>query len=430
MKKSTFLLLIAFCISIPELIQSQTVSTQKQIYPPGENIIVNYSGFPGNPKDWIGVVPASYPDEQGSQWFFTDGKTSGTMTFGGLPSGTYEVRGYFNNDYIVRSRYKFTVGNSDPNAVPKAITEKNNYAATEKITVNYSGFPGNPKDWLAIAPVGYKDDQASYWYFTDGKQSGAMPFPGLPEGTYEVRGYFNNTYEVKSRYQFTVSNSGSNTTNTNTTNTVKGIPSTLCRRELSTFYAGIGGLGSAWGRAATEPLTMNPGAVADMQAVIGNAKAALEMVKCVPFDVKKIDALNAKLPSLTNVQAVAEIEATIKEIQAAVAMVKLDCGNGSTLMSLYIVGIHMGAAQAWASSRMCQPAPMPASIQTVIMNHLQTAQNAFADFLPCVPGYPLSSITSVPVGSANSVEPHIAVIMQQSLLLWNIALSDCCCSCK
>lgn len=333
MKKSTFLLLIAVCISIPDLILAQTVSTQKQIYPPGENIIVNYSGFPGNPKDWI-----------------------------------------------------------------------------------------------AIAPVSYKDDQASYWYFTDGKQSGAMPFPGLAEGTYEVRGYFNNTYEVKSRYQFTVSNSGSNTSNT--TNTVKGIPSTLCRRELSTFYAGIGGLGSAWGRAATEPLTMNPGAVADMQAVIGNAKAALEMVKCVPYDVKKIDALNAKLPGLTNVQAVAEIEATIKEIQAAVAMVKLDCGNGSTLMSLYIVGIHMGAAQAWASSRMCQPAPMPASIQTVIMNHLQTAQNAFADFLPCVPGYPLSSITSVPVGSANSVEPHIAVIMQQSMLLWNIALSDCCCSCK
>ncbi len=204
-------------------------------------------------------------------------------------------------------------------------------------------------------------------------------------------------------------------------------PQRLCRKELSTFYAGIGGLGSAWGRAAHEPTVMNPGAIADMQAVIGNAKAALNLVKCVPYDVKKIDALIAKLPSLTNVKAVAEIEATIKEIQAAIAKVNHDCGT--KLMSLYGLGIHIGAAQAHASSRMCLPAPMPANLQTVIFNHLKTAQDAFAVFLPCVPGFPLSSITSVNLNSAISVEPHINIIMIHCNILWNIALSDCCCEC-
>ena len=204
-------------------------------------------------------------------------------------------------------------------------------------------------------------------------------------------------------------------------------PQRLCRKELSTFYAGIGGLGSAWGRAAHEPTVMNPGTIADMQAVIGNAKAALNLVKCVPYDVKKIDALIAKLPSLTNVKAVAEIEATIKEIQAAVAKVNHDCGT--KLMSLYGLGIHIGAAQAHASSRMCLPAPMPANLQTVIFNHLKTAQDAFAVFLPCVPGFPLSSITSVNLNSAISVEPHINIIMIHCNILWNIALSDCCCEC-
>lgn len=418
MRNSFCLLITAFLFSA---VSAQTLTTQAPVIPTGEAILVTYSGFPGNSNDWIVVVPATYTDEQLGQWFYTEGKTSGTMTFTALPSGIYEARGYFKNSYKVETRYRFTIGN----AAVQVWTEKPNYAAKEMVTVNYTGFPGNKADWIAVAPTGYADDKATQWFYTDGKKDGSMQFNGLEAGNYEVRAYYNNAYEVKARYAFTVSGSGNNT---NTTNTAQGTPSTLCRRELSTFYAGISGLGSAWGRAAHEPTVMNPGAVADMQAVIGNAKAALELVKCVPFDVRKIDALIAKLPTLTNVQAVAEIEATIKEIQAAVALVKLDCGTD--LMSLYVLGIHIGAAQAHASSRMCMPAPMPADLQTVIFNHLKTAQDAFASFMPCVPGFPLTSITAVNLNSMNSVEPHINIIMLHANILWAIALSDCCCGCK
>jgi len=411
-------------------LNAQTVATQSPVVPPGEKIIVTYSGFMGHHQDWIALALITQSDDQSQQWYYTGGTTSGTVSFPAMPKGEYEIRGYFKNEYTVRARYRFTVGIGDPNSFAKASTEKTVYASNEKVVVNFSNFPGNAADWIAVALNTQKDDQSQQWIYTEGKKSGTMTFNALAEGSYEVRGYFNNGYEVMCRSTFTVTKSGSSTTNTTTTNpgTVKGTPSTLCRKELSTFYAGIGGLGSAWGRAAHEPTIMNPGAIADMQAVIANAKTALVLVKCVPYDVSKIDALIAKLPTLTNVAAVAEIEATIKEIQAAVAMVTLDCGT--SLMSLYVLGIHMGAAQAHASSRMCQSAPMSSALQTVIFNHLKTAQDAFAGFLPCVPGFPLSSITAVNLNSANSVEPHITIIMIHANLLWTIALSDCCCGCK
>lgn len=200
----------------------------------------------------------------------------------------------------------------------------------------------------------------------------------------------------------------------------------LCRNELSVFFAGTTGLGAAWGRAANEPTLMNPGAVADMQSVLGNAREALEMVQCIPFDIQKLNTVSTKLPSLTNAQAAAEIEALIKELQSIIANVK--CGNVS-LLSLYVTAVHLGAAQAWANSRMCGVAPMPVIIQNVIRNHLNTARDAFAPYLSCVPGVSLSQFDAIPLASPVSIEAHGNIVGLHTNLLWNIALSDCCCEC-
>lgn len=211
---------------------------------------------------------------------------------------------------------------------------------------------------------------------------------------------------------------------------IKNSTQRLCRNELSVFYAGMMGLGSAWGRAANEPTVMNTVAIADIQGVLGNARDALMMVTCIQFDISKLTSLISRIPSLSNTQAVAEIEALIKELQLAVSKVQLDCGNGATLSSLFVTGVHMGAAQAWASSRICMPTPMPGAIQTVINNHLNTASTAFAAFLPCVPGFSLGQFASIPLGSLNSSEPYTHILGLHTNILWNISLTTCCCNCS
>lgn len=90
-----------------------TAKTQKSNYAPNEQIIVDYSGFPGNARDWITITPATRPDNSYGQYFYTQGKQNGTYTFNGLPAGDYQVRGYFNwsaGGYNVQTRSNFTVG--------------------------------------------------------------------------------------------------------------------------------------------------------------------------------------------------------------------------------------------------------------------------------------------------------------------------------
>lgn len=246
-----------------------------------------------------------------------------------------------------------------------------------------------------------------------------MTFTGLAEGNYEVRGYFNNDYVVRVRYPFVVSSRGQVTR------------ARHCRESLSVFYAGMGGLGSAWGRTAHEPTIMTPGAISAIQGVLGSARDALLVLRdCIPFDMTKLNSLISRMPSLTNVRAEQEIRALILELQGIIARTNVVCDNGVTLSSLFVTGVHVGAAQAHASSRICQPVPMPMALQTVIRNHLQTASDAFANFLPCVSGFSLTSFMAVPLGSMNSTEPHTHIVGLHTNLLWNISLSKCCCDCR
>ena len=78
-----------------------------------ESITIEYSGFSGSEQDWITMVDASESNETFGQWFYTEGKTSGTYTFSGVGAGSYELRGYFDwpsGGYTVQSRHAFTVG--------------------------------------------------------------------------------------------------------------------------------------------------------------------------------------------------------------------------------------------------------------------------------------------------------------------------------
>ena len=70
-------------------------------------------------------------------------------------------------------------------------TDKAIYAPTDKITVTFSGFPGNKLDWITIVAAGKPDDTYNQWHYTDGKKTGTLVFNKLAPGDYEVRGFFN-----------------------------------------------------------------------------------------------------------------------------------------------------------------------------------------------------------------------------------------------
>jgi hypothetical protein len=63
------------------------------------------------------------------------------------------------------------------------------------MTISYSEFPGNTRDWIGLYSTTATDNQFVSWQYTNGKKNGTMVFK-LPatEGKYEFRSFINDGY--------------------------------------------------------------------------------------------------------------------------------------------------------------------------------------------------------------------------------------------
>jgi hypothetical protein len=335
--------------------------------------------------------------------------------------------GYFTNSYTVHAKEWNTSAVVTTNA--QAILWNNQLWTKSP----YSGYPSIHGSWSVNGQVAYTIEQDNLFFF--------ISYQGK-----KVTGYFtgptsilvpewNNTTANVSANGGQLTWSNQTWTKTGTTGPVVnggggGITKKLCRGELSTFYYASQLLGTVWGRAATEPGRLSADAIAACDVSLATLSSTLEFMGCIVFDRNRITSLRSMLPSASSQQIVQQTESIIRDLQAVVQSLRLSCDNGVNMLSLYVGGVHLGAAQAWASSRQCQAVPMPVAIQTVISNHLTTASNALAPYARCIPQFNFGGFSMVTLGSMNSILPHTQITGIEAQLLWAIALSDCCCTCS
>lgn len=97
----------------------------------------------------------------------------------------------------------------EASAQPAVSTDRAVYPPDASIRVNFSGAPGNGRDWVCIAPSGTRDDDAgNFQYLPEGSGEGALVFGPQSVGEYEARAYYDyqtNGYKVSARCAFSVS---------------------------------------------------------------------------------------------------------------------------------------------------------------------------------------------------------------------------------
>jgi len=72
------------------------VDTNKRVYKPYEDIILEFSNFPGNNYDWISIAKPDEPESYYQTYSYTGSeKKNGKITLGGLEAGKYEIRYYY-----------------------------------------------------------------------------------------------------------------------------------------------------------------------------------------------------------------------------------------------------------------------------------------------------------------------------------------------
>lgn len=113
---------------------------------------------------------------------------------------------------IFLSFFIFSCGTNNSNnhskeaTLTKIQTEKETYLENQPIIVNFNNMSGHQYDWIGIYPVGISSDWGNQlqWAWTEGDLNGQKEFHGLPLGTYEVRAFFNNSFNVAAISSFKI----------------------------------------------------------------------------------------------------------------------------------------------------------------------------------------------------------------------------------
>ena len=191
---------------------------------PGQPLVIRWRNTPGNPKDWVTVVPAGTPDNKWGRWTYLRGRTSGVFIVRGLRRGQYEVRLYYDwprGRFNVIERKPVTVGRmgagppDSPPAVAPGGPIRSTYLSMPSsvfrygttVVVIWNNTPGNPKDWVTIVPQGTSVRKWGRWTYLRGRTRGAFRVRGLRRGHYQARLYFNwprGGFRVRDRLNFQV----------------------------------------------------------------------------------------------------------------------------------------------------------------------------------------------------------------------------------
>lgn len=220
----TFSLLLSLGVLLSSLLQvhAQTELTpNRSSYYPGESIRVSFRNGPGNLKDWVSIAREGQPNGQYFDWQYLDGTqvgerifTDGEIVFAAGPTepGNYEIRLFSNDSEALVVKTPITIDET-----PRVIPNKDVYQPGETIRVRFKFGPNHAKDWIAIYPTGGPSSDPLLWFYVDGTQTGDAAVAegelvfgnGLPSpGSYEVRFFSDDTFDLLDAATFTVAAAG------------------------------------------------------------------------------------------------------------------------------------------------------------------------------------------------------------------------------
>jgi len=185
-----------------------TLTTSKITYNTNEQVHVHFANMTAKHKDWIGIYPQGSNNDWVNVvgWKWTDDKANGDLVFGNghLAVGDYEVRAFYNNSFHTEATKAFSVEGIEVH--PTLTTNKATYATNEHIIVNFSNMTAKNNDWVAIYSEGANNTWGNViaWKWTNDTANGNLNFNALPVGAYEVRAFYNNSYNLEASKKFKV----------------------------------------------------------------------------------------------------------------------------------------------------------------------------------------------------------------------------------
>jgi len=121
-------------------------------------------------------------------------------------------------------------------------TDKEVYTPQEQIELTFFGMSGNVNDWIAVYPAGSSTAWGNVitYHYTNGLVFDTEIWQPLPIGDYEMRAFFNNSFDIEASYAFSVEENVEEATIT--TNKDTYLPDEI----ITVDYANMSGSVSDW----------------------------------------------------------------------------------------------------------------------------------------------------------------------------------------
>lgn len=221
------------------MLNAATINTDKTKYGVDEEVKISFTGLKGQHDEWIAIYPAGSSNDFGKiiGWVLTGGTVNGTVLFSSPDSiGNYDIRIFEGAKFLLAKEF-VVVDNS-----PTVETTKNSYSVEEDVVAIFDNTLDQKNDWIAIYPTGTTNEWENLvsWKWLAGGTSGSVNLGVLPIGDYEVRVFFNNSFEVEAKSSFKVE--GNNDVATVKTNKEVYTP----EESISTIFNHMSGDNEDW----------------------------------------------------------------------------------------------------------------------------------------------------------------------------------------
>jgi len=171
-----------------------TLTIAESSYPVGVAIKAKIADVPGNERDYIAVARANAKPEETVSTQNTGGATAKSLTLKPvMKAGDYELRLFYGSDDkpVIRASVPFKV---TPAGAVTLTLSKPSYAEGERISVAYTGLPGNERDWISVALADAPEGSYIAYEYSKGQKDGSVALrPMVKPGEYEIRVFFDDS---------------------------------------------------------------------------------------------------------------------------------------------------------------------------------------------------------------------------------------------
>jgi hypothetical protein len=173
-------------------------------------IFVSFKNMGNNPNDWIALYPINSSNEwknvKAWRWIENMENNRVPLTYPkDIASGEYEIRAFFKNSFTLEARSNPIFITSCSSKI-KLTTSQEKYSLNEPIKVNFTDSSNREKNWIGIYKAGTKTliENNLAWQWTNNQKEGQLIFNDLPTGKYDVRAFFNNSYDIEALISFEI----------------------------------------------------------------------------------------------------------------------------------------------------------------------------------------------------------------------------------